>query len=265
MAFLNENKQFRTITEFANYLGTLPKSDWAYGATFHNTYIPNITQWRGSQSMISMQRTYEQKSPPWDRGPHLYIAVGSPNPAWDGIWVMTPPNIPGIHAGPCNGSEDSMSGRWGVELVGDFQLSYPTDRQLDLMTDAIAVLHEWQGIKTAVVNSHRDCMPGRTCPGDAFYLIRDRVVTMVDGRLTSEDLIWNRWGTRYPLPKDQRIFGLPQTWYVNMVDPSKPDLGSATSFPVYSGNNVTQLFTNGMIIYRIGSGRVIMYSEFRVP
>jgi len=265
MTFHNENKRFATVQDFGNYLGTLPGSDWSFGATFHNTYIPNISQWRGHYSMLSMQQTYEQKDPPWDRGPHCYVAKGAPNPDNDGIWVMTPPNIPGIHAGSCNGTEESHSGRWGVELVGDFQNFAPTVSQLNLLADTIAELHIWRNIRQVSVNAHRDCMPGRTCPGNAFYAIKQTVIDMVNDRLTiTPEETWYLWGFMYPLPTEQRSFGIPQTWYGNMTSTGSK-LGPAMSFPVYSNNNVIQLFKNGMIINRSGQNRIIFYSEFRVP
>lgn len=264
MAFLNINRQFRTIGAFVEYLDTLLAGLWVDGATFHNTYIPNIQQWRGSASMLSMQKTYENKIPAWDRGPHCYVAKGAPNPLDDGIWVMTPPNIPGIHAGICNGSASiAGSGMWGVELVGDFQFNEPTADQLDLMTDVIAALHRWRGLKTANVNAHRDCIPGRTCPGNAFYDIKDQVVRMVNTKIISS--IWDLWGTAYPLPESQRGFGIPTAWHVNMTGSGRK-LGEAASYPVYGANStVTQLFQRGQILYRLGQSRIIFYDEFRVP
>lgn len=178
MPFLNLNKQFPSPATFAAWLNDQPPPTWGVvGSTYHNTYIPTELQWRGAVSMESMQTTYEAKNPPWDRGPHVYLVVGSPNRFNDGIWVMCPPTEEGIHAGDCNDH------RFGLEAVGNFQ-SRPMSLQLiDLLVDAAAALHRWAGLGPNI-NAHRDCMPGRTCPGDAAYnqkpIIQQRLATALD-------------------------------------------------------------------------------------
>lgn len=117
--------------------------------------------------MRSMQATYEAKG--WDRGPHFFIALGTSD---DGIFAMTPPELPGIHAGGCNPH------RFGVEVVGDFSLHPMSHAQLVLLSEVIASLHDWTGIGPDVV-AHRDCMPGRTCPGDAAYAQKDDITALV--------------------------------------------------------------------------------------
>lgn len=256
MTFLNEKRRFDNSYDFRQYVLSLTRPSWPLGSTFHNTFVPDIYDWNGLASMISMQAYYETKG--WDRGPHLYIAKGAPNPNDDGIWVMTPPNQMGIHAGVCN------STRWGIEVVGDFQGRTPTSEQLALLADAISVLHNWVNIG-ADVNAHRDCMPGRTCPGDMFYAIKSTVVTMVDDRISKPIDIWSLWGKVYSLDPSARGFGIPQAWYANMQGPESMRLGAAESYPRYDGDNVVQLFEHGMIIYRNNATRIILYREFRVP
>jgi hypothetical protein len=107
--------------------------------------------------MLSMQRFYEAKG--WTTGPHLYLASGT---MADGIFVMCPPWLEGIHAGPCNAT------RWGLEVVGDFAARPMSHDQLVLLSEAAAALHDWQHLGADIV-AHRDCMLGRTCPGDAAY------------------------------------------------------------------------------------------------
>lgn len=159
MAFHNLNRQFATVAAFAAWLATLPKPAWGVQAsTYHNTYRPNESQWAGGTSMLSMQRTYENYVPSWDRGPHVYLAVGT---RFDGIWVMTPPTLPAIHGVVCN------SDHFGIEVVGDFNTRPMSAAQLTLLVDTMAALHRWAGLGPNV-NAHRDCAM-RTCPGNAAY------------------------------------------------------------------------------------------------
>lgn len=81
---------------------------------------------------------------------------------------MTPPTVPGTHAGACN------SNHFGIEVVGDFQTKAPSAAQQQLLIDAVAALHRWAGIGPDL-NAHRDCMAGRTCPGDAFYALKPQL------------------------------------------------------------------------------------------
>lgn len=262
MSFFNEKKQCKTTSDLEHYLSGIPRPRFIIGSTYHNTYRPDIHEWRGVRSMESMQKTYEGKS--WDRGPHFFVAVGAPDPGNDGIWIMTPPSIPGTHAGICNGDNDPVvSGRWGWELVGDFHTRFPTYEQLDLLTSGISLLHKWIGIGPDI-NAHRDCMPGRTCPGDSFYSIKSRVIEMVREKLGG-DGIWERWGLQYPLPEEQRGFGIPSAWYENMIGSPGRRLGAAVSGVHYSGNTVIQMFENGLIVHRNGFSRIIVYRDFRVP
>lgn len=167
MSFNSINRQFKTTTDFAAWLATLPPPAWhPVGSTYHNTYRPTEAQWRGKASMDSMQADYISKG--WASGPHCYLALHSPNPADNGIWVMTPPTSPGTHAGECNPK------RFGIEVVGDFQSTPPAADQQQLLVDVCAALHHWSRIGPDL-NAHRDCMSGRTCPGDAFYALKPQL------------------------------------------------------------------------------------------
>lgn len=165
MTFHNLNLRFPDLASFAAWLRSQPAPDWTpMGSTYHNTYSPDESTWRGHASMEAMQAFYAAKG--WDRGPHVYVAAGTSD---NGIWVMTPPELPGIHAGACNPK------RFGIEVVGNFQ-SYPmSDAQLQLLVGAAAELHRYARITTPDIITHRDCMPGRTCPGDAAYAQRGTV------------------------------------------------------------------------------------------
>lgn len=160
MTFHNLNLWFPDADAFAAWLADKPKPTWAKAGTYHNTYRPDERSWAGRLSMRSMQKTYEGYG--WDRGPHCYLAAGT---AFDGIWVMTEPWLQGIHAGDCNND------RFGLEVVGDFQSKPMTQFQIALLTSTAAALHRWAGLP-ADINSHRDCMAKRTCPGDAAYAQR---------------------------------------------------------------------------------------------
>lgn len=161
--FHSDIRQFPTPAAFAAYLSSLPPPTWhPVGSTAHNTYRPLASQWVGKPSMLSMIKTYKAKE--WDRGPHLYFVVGAPNPKHDGIWMMTPLSMYGIHAGACNFE------RFGCELVGDFQDVPPSAALQNLFIEGTAALHRWANLG-ATLNAHRDCMAGRTCPGNAMYAI----------------------------------------------------------------------------------------------
>jgi len=157
MGFVNLNLHFPTVAAFRAWLATQLRPTWpVIGSTYHNTYKPNESQWRGHASMRSMQTTYEGLG--WTTGPHLYLAVGTNH---DGIFVMTPPSIAGTHSPSCNGL------RFGIEVVGDFATRPMQNAQLTLLVECAAALHQWAGIG-ADINAHRDC-DRRTCPGDVAY------------------------------------------------------------------------------------------------
>lgn len=156
--FHNLNLRLTSPAALADWLASAPRPLWLpTGSTYHNTYRPDAASWRGHASMRSMQKTYEGYN--WDRGPHIFIAVGTQD---DGLFVMTPPWLEGIHAGACN------IARFGLEVVGNFAQRPMSHAQLVALSETAAVLHDWARIGPDI-NAHRDCMPGRTCPGDAAY------------------------------------------------------------------------------------------------
>jgi N-acetylmuramoyl-L-alanine amidase/Mannosyl-glycoprotein endo-beta-N-acetylglucosaminidase len=159
LSFANLNIRIDSPAALAAWLRTQPRPAWSpIGATYHNTYKPTLAQWRGAASMQAMARHYESLG--WSTGPHLFLALGTSD---DGIWVMTPPSAPGTHAGPCNAR------RFGIEVVGDYGATPMSDAQVALLGDCAAELLRWAGAQSPDIVAHRDCMPGRTCPGDAAY------------------------------------------------------------------------------------------------
>lgn len=124
--------------------------------------------------MESMEAGYVAKG--WTAGPHVYLALGSPKPSNDGVFVMTPPTSAGVHGVVCN------STHFGIEVVGDFQAKPPSAAQQQLLIDVVAVLHRWARLG-AVLNAHRDCVQ-RTCPGDAFYVLKPQLQQRLAQALT---------------------------------------------------------------------------------
>lgn len=166
--FANLNLCLDTPAALRAWLSTQPRPAWGVTSScYHNTYIPDESQWRGHASMISMARHYADQG--WSSGPHVFIAVGT---AYDGLWLMTPPTQPGTHAGPCNAS------RFGLEVVGNFAVRAMSHAQLVALSETAAALHDWAGIGSDIV-AHRDCMPGRSCPGNAAYAQKSDIQALV--------------------------------------------------------------------------------------
>ncbi len=160
--FIKDVRQWSTDKEFHKYLdGYNPNiAHWARGIVIHHTWAPTIEQWRGRRSIESIARYYEQRLC-WDRGPHLFIAAGSPNADDDGIWQMTPMNVRGIHAGSAN------SWAWGIEVVGNYDLApWPASLE-ERITNTVLSLLDWRGITATAKNviGHREVPSPKTCPG----------------------------------------------------------------------------------------------------
>jgi hypothetical protein len=179
MTFNATIRQFKTPADLTQYLATLSPPDWPganpIGSTYHNTYSPTEAQWQGKTSMDGMVSYYISKG--WTSGPHFYLALHSPNASNDGIWQMTPPTGPGTHAGECNPT------RFGIEVVGDFNIKAPSEAQQQLLIDTVACLHRWAKLG-AVLNAHRDCMADRTCPGNAFYALKADLTARLQAQLS---------------------------------------------------------------------------------
>lgn len=199
MTFHADIRRFATADDLAVYLATLPRPTWTKGSCYHNSYVPTEATWAGEATMRSMMNHYISLG--WTAGPHFFVVVGSRKPDWDGIWQLTPPTAPGIHAGQCN------SDRFGLEVVGNFQSRPMSAQQISLLVDTAAALHEWAGLPTNIV-AHRDCMPGRTCPGDAAYAQKPVIQARLAAALTP------------PYTADSPILGAP---YATVVFPPSPN------------------------------------------
>src|ERR1041384_7528210 len=110
MPFAADIRRWPTIQAFERHLANYDPmiAAWADGVTLHHTYTPTLDQWRGMRS-VEGTRNYYRDTLNWNAGPHLFLAHGTGNPEWDGIYQLTPLNQSGIHAGACN------SHMWGIE------------------------------------------------------------------------------------------------------------------------------------------------------
>lgn len=220
--FLNLNRQFPTPAAFADWLHQQPGPDWPVDSiTYHNTYIPNEAQWRGHESMRSMQTTYIGKG--WDRGPHIYLASDAVRPEHRGVFVMTHPRYPGIHAGACN------THAYGVETVADWDKNQPTETQKAWLVEIGAILTDYSR-RPLTVSAHRDCMSGRTCPGRYGYAMKPEIQHRLEAMLHTTVLEPDRApGSLEPYTQDSPILGAPRAtlnqvadWLVTYRNPSTP-------------------------------------------
>ena len=130
--------------------------DWVEGLTVHHTVNPTEEFWRGKRTMMSLMAFYRDVRGR-EAGPHLFITTGQ-------IWQLTPLNMQGVHGSRCN------SNRWGIEVVGNFDLKPWPKALADIVIGSIAVLLQWRGLKADTINGHRDCGSSKTCPGSAISL-----------------------------------------------------------------------------------------------
>lgn len=155
--FAADIRHWPTLASFEAHLAAHDPAicAWVAGLTYHHTYRPTLAQWRGAASMRGMQAYYVGKG--WPSGPHLYIAP-------DGIWQMTPLNLPGTHATVCNPHT------WGVEVVGDYDLAPWPPIIRDLALGVGVALLRWRGLSPETVRGHRDCNSPKSCPGRAVSM-----------------------------------------------------------------------------------------------
>ena len=158
--FSADIRQYKNIEEFQTHLNAIVKPNWVKGVVLHHTWKPTSANWQGETTMNAMKRYYENLG--WNAGPHLYICIGSPNPANDGIWSMTPLDTVGIHAGECN------STTWGIEVVGNFDIAPWSDALRPVVYDVIQALLKKIGVSAVTIaqlRGHRECNSPKTCPG----------------------------------------------------------------------------------------------------
>lgn len=166
MAFVIDKRQWVTVNDFRAHLAAHSPdvAPWAKGVVLHHTWSPTVAQWHGMVSIEAIAKYYQTKG--WDRGPHLFIAVGSRNPADDGIFQMTPLNERGIHAGSAN------NWAWGIEVVGNYDPAPWTASCADMVREATVALMTWRRISVTrqTLIGHREVPSPKSCPGKAINM-----------------------------------------------------------------------------------------------
>jgi hypothetical protein len=156
----------------------------------HHTWRPRLEDWKGADTIQAMKAYYEslrwtdasgQVHEGWSAGPHLFVGP-------DGIWLFTPLNELGYHAG---GDNNTLS--VGVEMVGDYDLERPSGAVLENARAALSILCRRLGISPDALLFHRD-VSAKTCPGAA--VTKDWIIPLVES--------WAMPPEREPLPEDER-------------------------------------------------------------
>lgn len=99
-------------------------------------------------------------------------------------------------------------------------------------------------LRTLIGHCHLDTVDRPNCPGPHVDYARIAQAANSDA--------WAAWGTRYPLPVEQRAWGIPQLWHDNASW-----LGEARSEELYlaDGNMSLRVFQGGLIYYEKAGGR----------
>lgn len=118
----------------------------------HHTWRPTTQEWQGQKSINGLKSFYEGKG--WSAGPHLFIAE-------DGIWLFSPMNLVGIHAG--EGNTKSI----GIEIVGDYDNQLWAGKTKENVLGAVKALMSKLGVKEDGIKFHRD-YSSKSCPGNAI-------------------------------------------------------------------------------------------------
>jgi hypothetical protein len=118
----------------------------------HHTWRPTKESWAGERTIQGLKNYYEGKG--WPAGPHLFIAE-------DGIWLFSPMNKNGIHAGTLNPLSI------GIEVVGDYDNEKWSGNTKKNTLGAIKALMEELGIGNTDLFFHRDAS-SKSCPGWAI-------------------------------------------------------------------------------------------------
>src|SRR5262249_36855093 len=139
-----------TIAEWLTYVASYPLPASCRRLVLHHTYVPTEAQWQGLASMRSIQRFYANKG--WAAAPHLFVAP-------EGIWLFTPLNRVGIHAGTGN-SGYSGGAFWysiGLEMVGNFDSGRPSGAVWEGSKAVMGALSRKTGVAPRLfISLHRD-------------------------------------------------------------------------------------------------------------
>lgn len=161
-----------TIPEWFSYLQSFPFGKIRPDRiVLHHTWRPTVEQWRGRRTLYGIRDYYARKG--WTAGPHLFCAP-------DGIWLFSPLDRPGIHAGQGNGS---LALGWysiGIEMVGDYDQTPPSGPVLENTSACLFGLEQVLRINLhSHLFFHRDFSP-KSCPGRAVQ--KPWVLAQVDQR-----------------------------------------------------------------------------------
>lgn len=127
------------------------------------------------------------------------------------------------------------------------ELSYPvkgTPRaaQLWALHDLCADIIKRRGIKRDRIVTHRHISPTRkTDPHGWPDAAITAWITTLYTPISQPDP-WAAWGADFPLPAEQRGYGIPSAWLLE-----RRWLKEARSHPIYSGQHIVQLFQGGAI------------------
>jgi N-acetylmuramoyl-L-alanine amidase CwlA len=161
MSFALDIRHWPTVDKFVEHLHQHDPAicNWATEVVYHHTAG---NWWEGRKSIEYFVEMY--KGYAWNSGPHLFVGP-------DGIWQMTPLNVPGIHANAAN------SRSWGIEVVGLYdKKAWPLDIGALAVGAGAALLH-WRGLDVSrhSVTPHRRYNQHKSCPGRAINMDMVRV------------------------------------------------------------------------------------------
>lgn len=209
MTFAADIRRWATVHDFAQHLAQHDPAicDWVKGFVLHHTWTPTIAQWRGLTSVEGARDYYINSVPNadgnkggWPSGPHLFICGDSANPLYNGIFQLTPLNIPGTHAGAkCNPTT------WACEVVGRYDNTFWSSATAELVYGVITALYGWADRDPETITGHRFCLNNKTCPGNQVAARLSTIRNEVKQRLLA--------GATQPgqalLTEHSSIFGAP--------------------------------------------------------
>lgn len=141
------------IKEFESYVNSFNFSPLNPSRiVLHHTWKPTTQEWQGQRSINGLKSFYEGKG--WPAGPHLFIGE-------DGIWLFSPMNIVGVHAG--EGNTKSI----GIEVVGDYDNQVWTGKTKDNVLAVLKILKNKLNIKDNGIYFHRN-FSTKSCPGNSI-------------------------------------------------------------------------------------------------
>src|SRR6266508_128579 len=143
----------------------------------HHTWVPTVSKWDGLRSMQALQRFYAGKG--CSAAPHMFVGP-------DAIWLATPMNDVGIHAG--TGNSGYTNGKFwysiGCEMVGDYDHARPSGPVWENVKAVLGGLSRRLGIPPRqLISFHRDYTNQKSCPG--WAVTKDWVFAEVEAWLNN--------------------------------------------------------------------------------